>query len=84
MPLKDRSHCEAFEREYQQRHRAVVSAGSDERDELRDETAARVLAAAVEGVVHAAAGHGESGSPFLKDELERLVRGHLRERGRAC
>jgi AcrR family transcriptional regulator len=84
VPLKDRSHYEAFEREYRQRYRAVVSAGPGGRDELRDETAARVLAAAVEGVVHAAARHGALGAPFLKDELERLVRGYLRERARAC
>ena len=83
VPLKDRSHYDAFEREYQRRYRAVVAAGPGERDELRDEMAARVLAAAVEGVVHAAARHGALGSPFLKDELERLVRGYLRERGRA-
>lgn len=82
VPLKDRSHYDVFEREYQQRYRAVVAAWPGERDELRDEMAARVLAAAVEGIVHAAARHDALGSPFLKDELERLVRGYLRERGR--
>lgn len=83
VPLMDRSHFDAFEQAYQRLYRAVIAAGPGERDERRDETAARVLAAAVEGVVHAAARNGALASPLLQDELGRLVRGYLRERGRA-
>ena len=82
VPLVDRSHYDAFERAYQRLYRDVVATGPGAPDDLRDEAAARVLAAAVEGVVHAAARQGALASPLLKDELERLVRGYLRERGR--
>ncbi len=71
VPLADRSTCAAFEDEYQRRYRDVVKG---------DALAGRVLSAAVEGVVHAAARRGELGSPRLRAELGRLVRGYLRER----
>ena len=71
VPLVDRSTCAAFEDEYQRRYRDVVKG---------DALAGRVLSAAVEGVVHAAARRGELGSPRLRAELGRLVRGYLRER----
>ena len=70
VPLLDRSTCAAFEAEYQRRYRAVAGGNA---------LAGRVLSAAVEGVVHAAARRGELASPRLRRELARLVRGYLRE-----
>jgi AcrR family transcriptional regulator len=71
VPLVDRSIYAAFEEAYQCRYRAVVGG---------DAMAGHVLSAAVEGVVHAAARHGQLASPRLKAELGHLVRGYLRER----
>ena len=71
VPPVDRSTCAAFEDEYQRRYRDVAEG---------DALAGRVLSAAVEGVVHAVARRGELGSPRLRAELGRLVRGYLRER----
>ena len=70
VPLLDRSSCVAFEKEYEHRYREVAGG---------DALAGRVLSAAVEGVVHAAARRGELASPRLRRELVRLVRGYLRE-----
>ncbi|WP_083339036.1 TetR/AcrR family transcriptional regulator [Chromobacterium sphagni] len=83
VPLAARSNLAAFEQEYQRRYRAVVAAGSGKHDSVRDEVAGRVLAAAVEGVVHAAARRGELGSLGLREELACLVRAYLRERSGA-
>jgi AcrR family transcriptional regulator len=80
VPLAARSNYDAFEKEYQRRYRAVIAASSAKRNRVRDDMAGRVLAAAVEGVVHAAARHGELGSPALKVELGNLVRAYLRDR----
>jgi AcrR family transcriptional regulator len=80
VPLAGRSHDDAFEKEYQRRYRAVIVASSSKRNRARDDVAGRVLAAAVEGVVHAAARHGELGSSALKAELGNLVHAYLRER----
>ena len=83
VPLVDRSVHEAFEVAYRQRYLGVIQASPGARDEARDAMAAAVLAAAVEGVVHAAARTGTLASPLLPRELEHLVQGYLRERARA-
>lgn len=80
VPLAARSHYEAFEKEYQRRYREVITASSGKRNKVRDDVAGRVLAAAVEGVIHAAARTGELESPVLREELRKLVRAYLRER----
>lgn len=70
------AHAE-FEREYLEGYCAFVS------KHLRDSRAgpsrviARVLAGAIEGAVHDAATHGQSGSPAFKRELAFLVRSYL-------
>ncbi|RDK03098.1 TetR/AcrR family transcriptional regulator [Paraburkholderia lacunae] len=81
VPLVSRENQDEFESEYQRRYRSVVAGGSASRDASQDEVAGRVLAAAVEGVVHTAARQGDLGSVALKNELCRLVRGYLRDRG---
>ncbi|MFM0730048.1 TetR/AcrR family transcriptional regulator [Paraburkholderia sediminicola] len=80
VPLSARSNYDDFEREYQRRYRAVIESSSRTRDKARDDMAGRVLAAAVEGVVHAAARSGELDSPILKVELTNLVCAYLRNR----
>jgi len=80
VPLAARANFDAFEKEYQRRYRAVIAASSAKRNRVRDDVAGRVLAAAVEGVVHAAARHGELESSALKAELGNLVRAYLSDR----
>ncbi|MFM0608496.1 TetR/AcrR family transcriptional regulator [Paraburkholderia sediminicola] len=80
VPLASRSNSSDFEREYQRRYRAVIESSSKTRDKARDDMAGRVLAAAVEGVVHAAARSAELDSPILKEELIKLVCGYLHNR----
>jgi AcrR family transcriptional regulator len=82
VPLTGRSNADEFETEYQRRYRAVIATSSGKRSSVRDDVAGRVLAAAVEGVVHAAARHGELGSPMLKSELSKLVCAYLQARER--
>lgn len=80
VPLTPRSSQDAFELEYLQRYQDIVAAGPRRR--AGSELAARVLSAAVEGVVHAAARRGELGSPALKAELGKLVSAYLRSQSR--
>ncbi len=81
VPLASRATLRRFEADYQQRYRSVMDPACGERSE-HDDVATRVLAGAVEGVVHAAARHGELGSPALRSELMRLVGSYLRSRRR--
>jgi AcrR family transcriptional regulator len=80
VPLVSRNNYDEFEREYQRQYSLVVTASSRSRQASHNDVAGRVLAAAVEGVVHAAARQGELGSVAMKNELCRLVRGYLRDR----
>jgi AcrR family transcriptional regulator len=89
VPLAARSSYPEFEAQYQRRYRVLVAssanAGRGARDDNNneDETAARMLSSAVEGVVHAAARRGELGLPALRSELVRLVLAYLRDRQQA-
>ncbi len=83
VPLAVDADNAAFESEYQGRYRDLIVASSGRHGGVRDEVAGRVLAAAVEGVVHAAARHGELDSPVFKAELGQLVRAYLRGRSGA-
>lgn len=78
VPLAGRS--DAFEMEYQRRYQSIIPPASGEAGPKRDDVAGRVLSAAVEGVVHAAARYGELESPALRAELIELVCGYLRSR----
>jgi AcrR family transcriptional regulator len=71
---------EGFESEYQGRYRNLIVPSSGKPRNARDDVAGRVLAAAVEGVVHAAARHGELESPVVKAELGQMVKAYLRDR----
>lgn len=80
VPLAARSSYPEFEAEYQRRYRALVARDDDIGSSNEDDTAARMLSSAVEGVVHAAARRGELGLPALRRELVRLVLAYLRDR----
>ncbi|PRC94298.1 TetR/AcrR family transcriptional regulator [Solimicrobium silvestre] len=80
VPFAGQWNYEEFKSEYQGRYRDLITASSGKHSSARDDVAGRVLAAAVEGVVHAAARHGELDSPALKAELGQMVRAYLRDR----
>ncbi|WP_082827435.1 TetR/AcrR family transcriptional regulator [Mesorhizobium ciceri] len=80
VPLAARSTQDQFEAEYLRRYRAVIASAKGKADPERDDIAARVLSGAVEGVVHAAARHGELQSPALRAELIELVCAYLGSR----
>ncbi|WP_292864425.1 TetR/AcrR family transcriptional regulator [Mesorhizobium sp.] len=78
VPLAARSAQDAFEAEYLRRYQAVIEAAAGRLNSESDGIAARVLSGAVEGVVHAAARHGELQSPVLRAELIGLACAYLR------
>ncbi|UVH58474.1 TetR/AcrR family transcriptional regulator [Variovorax paradoxus] len=85
VPLVARSSYAEFEAEYQRRYRALIAASANTNGGAGDdETAARVLSSAVEGVVHAAAHRGDLGLPALRSELVRLILAYLRDRQQAA
>jgi AcrR family transcriptional regulator len=85
VPLVARSSYAEFEAEYQRRYRALIAASANTSGGAGDdETAARVLSSAVEGVVHAAAHRGDLGLPALRSELVRLILAYLRDRQQAA
>ncbi|SOD24289.1 transcriptional regulator, TetR family [Variovorax sp. YR752] len=85
VPLVARSSYAEFEAEYQRRYRALIAASASANGAAGDdETAARVLSSAVEGVVHAAAHRGDLGLPALRSELVRLILAYLRDRQQAA
>jgi AcrR family transcriptional regulator len=85
VPLVARSSYAEFEAEYQRRYRALIAASANTSGGAGDdETAARVLSSAVEGVVHAAAHRGDLGLPALRSELLRLMLAYLRDRQQAA
>lgn len=87
VPLVARSSYAEFEAQYQRRYRALIAASANTNTSGGagdDETAARVLSSAVEGVVHAAAHRGDLGLPALRSELVRLILAYLRDRQQAA
>lgn len=77
VPPAQRLDDDAFEKEYQGRYLAFIKAvcGKEKQDNAR--FAARVLSAAVEGVVHMAARRGQLASPALRKELQCVVLGYV-------
>jgi AcrR family transcriptional regulator len=82
VPFTTRAAQARFEAEYQARYRDFVVANTSGRgmrmSPAEADRAGWVLAAAVEGVVHAAARRGALASQPLRTELHRLIRGYLR------
>jgi AcrR family transcriptional regulator len=77
VPFAPRNDQDDFEREYLARYGALVPRSARRRDASRVALAGRVLASAVEGVIHAAARRNELDSPHLKRELNDLVCAYL-------
>ncbi|MDE1993885.1 MAG: TetR/AcrR family transcriptional regulator [Rhizobiaceae bacterium] len=80
VPAPPRSAYEEFETEYRKRYQALIATSSGERNRARDEVAGRMLAAAIEGVVHTAANRDEVEWEAVRIELGDLVRAYLRHR----
>lgn len=80
VPLAARSDYESFEREYHRRYEALIRASTRQDDGPRNLVAARTLADAVEGIVHAAARREELTSPDVKAEAICMVFAYLRAR----
>lgn len=78
VPLSART--AAFDHEYLRRYQALIVPDAQAVCAPSDVVAAKVLASAVEGVVHAAASRGELGAPEVRRELNGFVGAYLRER----
>ncbi|RUL75978.1 TetR/AcrR family transcriptional regulator [Dyella choica] len=75
VPLAARSFDTDFEREYLHRYEILTRVALD--DGARNLMAARILADAVEGIVHAAASREELGSSAVRIEVKRMVSAYL-------
>jgi hypothetical protein len=76
VPLSERSAHEDFERRYAEFYQQFVAQSSGNQVE-RAAVVAKVLASAVEGIVHDAARRNELNSAEIKDELQRLILAYL-------
>lgn len=76
VPLSERSAHEDFEQRYAQFYRQFVEQNL-QADAFRTSIAAKVLASAVEGVVHDASRRNELDSNELKQELQKLIHAYL-------
>lgn len=74
----------AFDARYEQLYRSVVASVRKTDEPERIATIARTLAAAIEGVVHDAAQHGDVDSPEVRQELVEMAYAYLRRSGRAA
>jgi AcrR family transcriptional regulator len=81
VPLAARGSDQAFEAEYLRRYQALLPGDAGQPANPGNLVAARMLAAAVEGTVHAAASRGELAQPEVRRELNGMVCAYLRERG---
>lgn len=80
VPLAMRESDSVFEVEYLRRYQALVLPDTACSPGPGDVMAAKVLASAIEGAVHAAASRGELGVSEVRRELKGLVGAYLRER----
>lgn len=78
VPLAPRPFYEMFEREYHARYEALVRAAASPGDTAADHAvAARILADALEGIVHSAARRNDLLSPVAKREATRMMLSYL-------
>ncbi|WP_406236363.1 TetR/AcrR family transcriptional regulator [Isoptericola jiangsuensis] len=81
VPLAPREFYETFEREYHRRYETLIRAAASPGDTGADhEVAARILADALEGIVHSAARRNDLLSPAAKREATRMMRSYLQAR----
>jgi AcrR family transcriptional regulator len=82
VPLAPREFYDAFEREYHGRYEALIRAAAPSGDTRSDHlVAARILADALEGIVHAASRRNDLMSPVVKREATRMIMSYLLARG---
>ncbi|HIE0126671.1 TetR/AcrR family transcriptional regulator [Stenotrophomonas maltophilia] len=82
VPLAPRELYEIFEGEYYARYEALIRAASPSDDTRSDHfIAARILADALEGIVHSASRRNDLMSPVAKREATRMIVSYLLARG---
>lgn len=82
VPLAPREFYDDFEREYYRRYEALVRATATSDETGSDHSvAARILADAVEGIVHAASRRNNLMSPLVRREAMRMMLSYLFTRG---
>ncbi len=78
VPLAPREFYDDFEREYYRRYEALIRAAAASDDAGSDHSvAARILADALEGIVHAASRRNNLMSPIVRSEATRMVISYL-------
>ncbi|HEJ6930146.1 TPA: TetR family transcriptional regulator [Serratia marcescens] len=83
VPLAPREFYDAFEREYHRRYEDLIRAAAPPDDTETDHlVAARILADALEGIVHSASRRNELMSPVIKREATRMIMSYLLARER--
>ncbi|AWQ50448.1 TetR family transcriptional regulator [Serratia marcescens] len=83
VPLAPREFYDAFEREYHRRYEDLIRAAAPSDDTETDHlVAARILADALEGIVHSASCRNELMSPVIKREATRMIMSYLLARER--
>ncbi|MFP2165195.1 TetR/AcrR family transcriptional regulator [Enterobacter ludwigii] len=79
VPLAPREFYDAFEREYHGRYESLIRAAAPSDDMSSDHLImARILADALEGIVHSASRRNELMSPVVKREATRMITSYLR------
>lgn len=78
VPLAPREFYDAFEREYHRRYEDFIRASAAPSEKGADHAAAaRILADALEGIVHAASRRNDLLSPVVRKEATRMVTAYL-------
>lgn len=78
VPLAPREFYESFEREYHARYEALIRAAAPLDDTRPDHSvSARILADALEGIVHSASRRNNLMSPVAKAEVTRMITSYL-------
>lgn len=78
VPLAPREFYENFEREYHARYEALIRAAAPLDDAKSDHSlSARILADALEGIVHSASRRNDLMSPVVKAEVKRMMMSYL-------
>ncbi|MEQ5125410.1 TetR/AcrR family transcriptional regulator [Providencia alcalifaciens] len=81
VPLAPREFYDTFEREYHRRYEAIIRAAAPSDDTETDYlVSARILADALEGIVHSASRRNELMSPIIKREMIRMIMSYLQAR----
>ncbi|EPL6456962.1 MULTISPECIES: TetR/AcrR family transcriptional regulator [Providencia] len=78
VPLAPREFYDTFEREYHRRYEVIIRAAAPSNDTKTDYlVAARILADALEGIVHSASRRNELMSPIIKKEMMKMIMSYL-------